>query len=91
VQRCREHRFGFGETLAAAGPDAEVAPQIADVRRTGFDSAMDLPVRNGFADAYDHGGILNANANDCQLLIMASRPDAFAHRCSIRYITVSDS
>jgi hypothetical protein len=25
-----------------------------------------VPVGNRFADAYDHGRIVNANANDCQ-------------------------
>ena len=57
---------GFGHALAAAGAQAQLARQIAQAAGPALHGGFDVPVRYCFADAYDHGAIVNANANDCQ-------------------------
>ena len=68
-ERGGQCRFGLRQALAAAGSDPQVAGQIAQRGRPALDGGADLALRNGFAYAYDHAVIVNANANDCQYRI----------------------
>jgi hypothetical protein len=61
---CRRNAF------PATGADTQFAGDIAHARGAAFDSGLDVSVRNSFADAYDHGMYLNANANDCQYCLL---------------------
>jgi hypothetical protein len=52
--------------FAAAGADAQLAGQVAQRRGPAFDRRTNVAIRHALADANYHGGIVNANANDCQ-------------------------
>src|ERR1700727_1874585 len=65
VKRSGQCRLGLRQALATAGSDPQVAGQVAQRSRPTFDGGADVALRNGFAYAYDHAAIVNANANDC--------------------------
>ena len=59
-------RPGLGDAFAAAGAHPQLAGQVTQAGGAVLYRGADVALRNRFADADDHGGIVNANANDCQ-------------------------
>jgi hypothetical protein len=58
--------FRLRNTPAAARTDAQLPREVPYGTGARLDGAANVSVRNGIANAYDHGNILNANENDCQ-------------------------
>src|SRR3546814_8954286 len=67
-QRLAEQGACVWHTFAAAGADAVQFGQLAQARDAVLaHGATALSVRDGFADTYEHGRIVEANENPCQL------------------------
>jgi hypothetical protein len=70
--------------FAAASAYPELPGEVAHAGGSAIDGAADVPVRDSFTDANDHGGYLNANANDCQYLACVTPKQRLKQRLSMR-------
>src|ERR1700735_3937616 len=56
----------FRDAFTAAGAHPELPGKVTQAGGPALDRGADVSVGDRFADANNHGAIVNANANDCQ-------------------------